>query len=99
MASGKNYTNRDIRYVDASRAPVSETPSAQVEEAPSIDFDAPPMEVGEIVISTTSPLSLKDRGEMDLFNEGSGRHAVSSGSEGIYKPLHFVDWHVEPVID
>ena len=55
VAFGKDYTNRDIRYVGASRAPVSETSSAPIEEAPLIDYDAPLMEVGEVVTSTTSP--------------------------------------------
>jgi len=99
VASGKDYTNRVIRYVGASRGAVQDTSSAVVEEAPLINLDAPPMEVGEVVTSTTSPLSLRDLREVDLFSQEPCSRKATSASEGIYTPLHFVDWEAEPVVD
>ena len=52
-----------------------------------------------MVTSTISPLSLRDLREVDIFSQGPGSRKATSASEGIYTPLHFVDWGAEPVDD
>jgi len=90
VASGKDYTNRDIRYVGASRSAVQETSSTVVEEASLIDFDSSAMEIEDVEHRTPSPVSFKDLKEVDLFFQGHCSPPATSASEGIYIPV--VGW-------